>query len=67
MSFLHRGGSHTGYLSIRPGDGILLPFVTLSLWFLCIVLDEEPAELSFLGLHLFLRGITGMASLSMHG
>ncbi|GFW87238.1 hypothetical protein TNCV_5125901 [Trichonephila clavipes] len=37
------------------------------LWFLGIVLDEEPAELSFLGLTLFLRGITGVASLSMYG
>ncbi|GFU38639.1 hypothetical protein TNCV_686311 [Trichonephila clavipes] len=67
MSFLHRGGSLTGYLSIRPGEGALLPFVTLPLWLLGIVLDEEPAELSFLGLPLFLRGITGLASLSMHG
>ncbi|GFW41770.1 hypothetical protein TNCV_4980211 [Trichonephila clavipes] len=32
-----------------------------------IVLDEEPAKLSFLGLLLFLRGITGVASLSIHG
>ncbi|GFY08018.1 hypothetical protein TNCV_2580501 [Trichonephila clavipes] len=45
MSFLHRGGSQTGYLSIRPGEGTLLPFATSS-DFNCPTLNPLPLSKS---------------------